>query len=181
MPWDYLIDKKNEGRWEIIADLIKDKVKDKVIVDVDCGIAGVVKYLKDFKFYYGNDIEPKYIEHCKNYNIPNTEFELISDDRVRVEGIDILMVLGFGCEGEHESTTLFNTFSRLVRIHSPEYIIFESAVHFEKKHQIHSTVKAFMAVKEIELIEEKGFIIKSSYPNCKNRKVFLFKNEKVSK
>jgi len=176
MVWDYLTDKKNEGRWKIIADLIRDKVNGKVIVDLDCGVARVVKHLDGFKLYYGNDIDIGYIEQCKDYNIENTKFETIADDKVNLDEIDVLMVLGYGCgRNRHESKTLLKSFERLVKKNKPEYVVFEVIRYFERKYGICTEIGLIMATQGYEQAKAKRFIIKSRYPNCREREVSLFK------
>ena len=54
MAWEYLNDSRWNIRYKIISSYLKDKIKDKVILDINCGIPTLYNYLEGFSVYYAN-------------------------------------------------------------------------------------------------------------------------------
>lgn len=146
-------------RFKLIASYLEGKTINKNIVDLNCGIAGVLKFIKpNFTSYYGNDVESKYINIAKEYNVLDTTFEVKDDKEVWFEDgkIDILMLLGYGA-GEYakgdigESKTAIESFQKLAVYYMPEIIVIECIEAFETKF-------AFMTEQAIYLAQ-RGYLI----------------------
>ena len=56
MAWEYLKTEEFNIRYKIVADIID--VKDKVIMDLNCGEPNFQKYITGYKEYICNDLEP---------------------------------------------------------------------------------------------------------------------------
>jgi len=70
MAWEYLQTDKFDRRFKPIVEYLKDKTKDKVILDLDCGTAPIAKYLeRDWKEYIGNDIEKEFKKQAEKNGI----------------------------------------------------------------------------------------------------------------
>lgn len=156
MTWEYLESKEALERFIPIKEFLD--FKDKVIVDLDCGSARFCKEI-DFKFYHGNDIDKKYIDMANSYNLPNTKFEIKTDEEVANKidfDIDVLMCLGFGAgnfTGEKlESQTLFESIFKIAEEKKPKHIIFEVIKPFEEQYKILDKLKE--RLKDYELTIE---------------------------
>ncbi len=137
-----------EERLERIGKYLKNKVKGKHIVDVNCGSAPLLNYIPHtFKSYYGNDISPELFfpngilkSNRKNARMVHGNILLeYGDDEFLVEKlkgkkIDILLILGATVghitPGHAESETQDVTLKRLVSIHKPKIIVLEIAQEY---------------------------------------------------
>jgi GT2 family glycosyltransferase len=130
MTWEYL--PQCDKRFEIAASYLKGKTKDKVIVDLDCLEARLLKYIShDFAKYLGNDILVRFP------NIPKTEFHPYPDDQfvANLKKCDILCVFGHGgyeITGQNEeSKTLTESIKKVVSRLEPQTVILEAVQYFE--------------------------------------------------
>jgi SAM-dependent methyltransferase len=158
MTWEYLETEQFDFRLKIIAAYLKEKTQDKIIVDLDCGTARLVKFLEDdYLLYYGNDICISSIRKAQieAYNKQKAKclFETLEDENVfsrlkNFKGIDILLSLGHGA-GEFinpqiESPTLTNVFRSIVMSYAPQFAVLEMIQEWEKKFDLISSFKKFM-------------------------------------
>ena len=127
--WQYLMEDKYDYRIRPAADYLKDKVKDKIIVDLNCGHAPLLKYLPDtYKKYLGNDIRELFpTEHngkCFFYLKKDNEF---ADT---LSAVDILVVFGVGgyeiSKQSVESATATQTIKTIIFKFRPSIIVLEA-------------------------------------------------------
>jgi len=155
MAWSYLWTEEFDKRAKIVAELLKGKTKGQFIIDLDCGIVSVGRYLeKDWANYYGNDLNYEYIELSKHFNLPNSEFDNIPDHLVEPKVCDILICLGEGA-GKFtgvplESYTIFDKIHSIIHNCVPSYVIIESIREFEDKFKL--------LTKHKEFLEERGYV-----------------------
>lgn len=134
MPWEYY--PKITKRIEVVGDYLRDKVDEKVLIDLNCGESPILEYLSGFRAYYGNDVLIK--EHSIKDNIhklPITDSEFVYYCMENLEKKNnILLVLGHGGypkhQNEHESKTINESTNSLIVHLKPEIIVLESAEHF---------------------------------------------------
>lgn len=122
----------SEARGRTYAGLLKNDVAGAHIVDLNCGKAPVFYHVEGFASYYGNDVQPDFIEELVGHGGENARFELKPDKDVTVDRVDILMMLGACGIVLHwgpnpESTTDLQTFMRLIKEHHPKVVVLESA------------------------------------------------------
>lgn len=190
MAWECLLTKAFDRRFEVIADFLKGKTKDKTILDLNCGTAGTVKYLKqDYKLYYGNDIDPQYIKIAKYYKIPKTKFE-VKQDRLIDMPHDILIHAGYGAgefiKNKYESPSAIPVLKTLILDYEPRIIVFECIqdyagflskefTHFlidnnymvagDKSFEIYSNQKdKKLNYRQIKAYEKKDFQLRLAHP-----------------
>ncbi|MBF0531743.1 MAG: methyltransferase domain-containing protein [Candidatus Omnitrophica bacterium] len=130
--WAYLFDEKMDYRVWLAAGYLRDKVKEKIIVDLDCGHAPLLKYIPDtYRQYIGNDI--------RNLFPALTErsiFYLKKDDDFiqALTKVDILVVLGYGgyeiTKESLESKTLLGSIKTIISKFEPEIVVFETVRKF---------------------------------------------------
>ena len=185
MTWEYLQTEELDLRLKIIAAYLKGKTKDRVIVDLDCGTARLIKFLeKNFKLYYGNDVNEELIEIARGYGIKNSEFVVLPDNRVteKINEIDILLMLGYGA-GEYvrndvESETLADSFKNLVAKFSPKIVIVEGIDLWERNYKAYSQIKKFLKEKGYLLDYETYLQIGDVPDEVYRRRIFFF--QKIS-
>lgn len=123
MAWEYLDEMKE--RVEAIANLIKDKTKDKVVVDLNCGKAPLRKLIP-YKKYIGNDII-------------NTDFEgfIQQDDKVfcrELKECDVLIHIGMGgheiTHEKLESPTSTESTNYIIQNLRPKLVVLECITEF---------------------------------------------------
>lgn len=136
--WDYY--PKVTKRIEIIADYLKDKVENKVIIDLNCGKSPILDYLSGFKAYFGNDILIE--DSCSfklnsligrlDYSDEDFTKELLTNN-VPANGI-ILLVLGHGGypkhTNKHESSTINDSVNKIIAHLKPKIVVIESVEDF---------------------------------------------------
>ena len=128
--WDYLNTKEFDGRLMLIAGYLANKIQGKVILDLDCGHARLLKYIPhSFREYIGNDIDRDTIDILANrypeYAFLEQPDDVMADLVEQIVGqIDILLCLGYGAKlNKHESQTLDESIKALVRQYHPEVVI----------------------------------------------------------
>jgi len=131
--WQYLLTGGMDSRIELVSEYLKDKVKDRVIVDLDCGHAPLLKYLPDtYKQYIGNDIRDIFPAERNDKCI----FYLKKDDELIniLTKIDILVALGLGgheiSKEPRESKTCTQTLKRIISKLTPEIVVLEAVNRF---------------------------------------------------
>jgi|TARA_Y100000310_G_scaffold314609_1_gene364144 hypothetical protein len=139
MAWEYLNDSRWNIRYKIISSYLKDKIKDKVILDINCGIPTLYNYLEGFSVYYANDIIP--IEMVGDKLI----FQNIKDEEVDIKS-DVLMLLGLGggeflTDDPLESRTERQSLYRLSK-YNPDYIIVETIQLYEERCKVMTIIKS---------------------------------------
>ncbi|MGI5828372.1 MAG: hypothetical protein ACOX6V_05120 [Patescibacteria group bacterium] len=129
--WQYL--DEFTDREDIIASYLKGKTEGKIIVDLNCLKAPLLKKLEpDFHRYLGNDILPIDQHHSK------AVFYQITDEEMArmVKRCDILVVMGYGgyekTGEEAESKTLSESIERIVYNCLPDIVIIEGIKEFEE-------------------------------------------------
>ncbi len=135
--WPYLASKHFMERFEKAISMI-GSVKDKIILDLNCGRAGMLKYLpEDFKLYIGNDINEDFLKIAKKWKTKknSTIFILCRDDEIMdyLSGVDIFMCFGIN-SGQNkgiESETEFETFKKVVEKFLPEVVVCEIWKNYE--------------------------------------------------
>lgn len=131
MTWEYL--PKLDERVKFIADYLDGKTKGKIIVDLNCLEARLLKYIyPDFKRYIGNDVIDKFPGEYKNTSFYQREdYKFVQND---VKGCDILVVMGFAMSWFEnqpvESNTLAWSVGYLTGKYDPEIIIVECIQDF---------------------------------------------------
>lgn len=153
-----------DSRGKTYADIIKSDVKDSIIIDLNCGKAPIFNHIDNYKYYYGNDLQPEFIaELTELAKGKNALFELKSDIDVKLEKIDILMLLGCGAQTLHsgsspESKSDFTTLLRLISEHYPKIVVLEFVK--EVYNNIHNSVIEQIKIMgydiEIELDKQFG-------------------------
>lgn len=117
MAWEYLKTEEFNIRYKIVADIID--VKDKVIMDLNCGEPNFQKYITGYKEYICNDLEPIENKDVKFLQVPDSKIDIKAD---------IYTLWGYGggeLTGEPlESHTIRDTLIRLAG-YKPETIVIE--------------------------------------------------------
>jgi len=146
MAWEYLQTDKFDKRFKPIVEYLKDKTKDKVILDLDCGTAPIARYLeRDWKEYIGNDIEKEFKKQAEKNGI--SDFWNMDDEEFarKIKLCDILLCLGMGGgdiqESEPESKTLRQSLIKIAEKCKPKIIILEGITLWEKDHQYYTKIK----------------------------------------
>ncbi len=134
MAWEYLLTNKLDARVLLVAGYLADKIEGKVIVDLDCMHAPILKYLpRTYKVFHGNDIlslfpEPPELYKAKFYTMKDEEFTELELHT------DILIVFGMGgyeqSKEELESKTLNQSILKIVDRDMPEIVVIESVQQF---------------------------------------------------
>ena len=130
--WPYLQNEIFDLRFEKAVPMI-GSVKDKVILDLNCGTARMLQYLlEDFKLYIGNDINEDFLEIAKKWKVGKpVTFILCRDDEIMsfLAGVvDIFMCFGIN-SGQNkglESETEFETFKKVIEKFLPETVVCET-------------------------------------------------------
>lgn len=134
MAWEYLLTKELDARAMVIAGYLANKITGKVILDLNCGHAPLLRYLpKTYARYYGNDTLAKRLPTCDGaLFLPMTDEEMVTSDIGRV---DVLVVMGMGgyeiTKEKLESPTLTRSILALIEKHKPEIVILECIQEFE--------------------------------------------------
>ena len=139
--WPYLQNEIFDSRFEKAIEMI-GSVKDKVILDLNCGTARMLQYLPDdFKLYIGNDINDDFLEIARKWKTKNpATFIHCRDDEIMgyLSKVDIFMCFGIN-SGQNkgiESETEFETFKKVAGIFLPEVVVCEGWDYYEKNHKI---------------------------------------------
>jgi hypothetical protein len=150
--WEYLY--KMDFRAWLVAGYLKGKTKDKVIFDINCMHAPLLKYLdQDYKEYIGNDLQmvfPGQYPRCRFYQT--------TDDRMneRLEEVDILVAFGIGgyeiTKEPDESSTVTQSIKDIIKTHKPEIVILESVQSFSSIiEEIISTCPEYQTVEQLKI------------------------------
>ncbi len=147
--WPYLQNKELDLRFEKALEMI-GSVKDKIILDLNCGRATMLQYLpEDFKLYIGNDINDDFLEIARKWETksPST-FIHCRDDEIMgyLTKVDIFMQFGInaGVNKGIESETEFETFKKVAEKFLPEVVVCEGWDYYEKEHKIISQRADFL-------------------------------------
>ena len=125
-------DPTSTERLEKIGEYLKDKVKGKHIVDINCGSAPILDYIPNtFKSFYGNDLGLESNETRVDEN--KITLECLDDKELtqKLQGkkIDIFLILGATVghitPGHGESETQDVAIKQIVNIYKPEIIVLE--------------------------------------------------------
>ena len=120
----------HEKRGQAYAEILKNYSGH--VVDLNCGLAPVFKFLQNYDSYYGNDILPEFIDSLKGFNSSKVLFELKRDSEVVIDKCDILILLGLvygswanshSCESPHAITK----FKEIIEKSKPQIAILENA------------------------------------------------------
>lgn len=169
-PGTYLSNKFFEERYKIVADFLKDKIENPIVVDLNCGEPLFSKHIK-FKEYYANDLyKPEFKE--------NINFRQISDELVDIKP-DLLCM--FGCSAgeltnnDLESKTATNSLFRLAE-YKPEFIVIESSTEWEKRYNYLTMIKEKLS--NYIVVFEKNLEIEPKEHYHDFRKIIIFKLKK---
>lgn len=138
---DYWPHLNNLERGRLLAEVLGDDVKGSHIVDLNCGKAPVFAHIDGYASYYGNDLQPDFIEaleesrktHKKKDKIPEAVFQMCADKDVSREKIDVLMLLGACGDILHpeghpaESDSDSDVLLYLTNLHHPKVVLLEVA------------------------------------------------------
>jgi hypothetical protein len=130
--WKHL-NELSDGRGRLYAAVIGNDALGAHVLDLNCGKAPVFEYLEGYAFYYGNDVQPDFIEELQAKRLGRKAlFELKDDKDVRVDRVDVLMFIGACGAVIHwgpnpESCTDIKTFMRIIGEHHPRVVLFEAA------------------------------------------------------
>lgn len=172
MAWEYLLEEKTRAttiaRWLNDNDLVKGKI----IVELACGVASLVKQLEGFSLYYGNDVSKEYIDIARNYYIDNSVFEIKESKDIDIDNVDILVLMGVSTDQEQQSIVKLIS---LANERKPEIIILEGARYFERKFGLFTIVTELLKSSGYELINKEYIEIESDFHNIRRRAIFYFK------
>lgn len=166
MTYSYMDDL--DYRLMFIAGLLSDKVQSRNIVDINCGKAPLLKYIRpDYRFYDCNDL---YVG-VESIN-PRITFHNLSDEEFTTllirstQPVDVLLALGL-VDGRltgspEESSTLIDSIIRLAEAKKPEHIILEISARWEQLYHILSNLKKDL--REYKTVGE-WIITPTNYPN----------------
>lgn len=123
-PWPHLELPDLDSRLQLIAGYLGSKSWVRRIVDLNCGLAPLLKYLGRDYYYVGNDRYEPFIKYLKE-RYPHLNWTLCTDDEVNPpHAIDCLMCIGYAeGDGEYQSKTIGQTILRLAESHLPPIII----------------------------------------------------------
>ena len=170
MTYKYMDDL--DYRLMFISGLLHGKTEDKVIVDLNCGKAPLLKYLCNCD-YFCNDISSSvwrdveenfyYNNNVRVYDLPVDRFV---DLLIKKYNVDILLALGL-VDGrltgsKEESNTLIESIIRLAQEKQPEHIILEISARWEQLYHILHDLRL-----ELTSYEEQGewIITPTNYPD----------------
>jgi len=132
--WPHLDTKWLDGRLYLIAGYLARKIEHKVILDLACGKAPLLRYLPPvFKHYIGLDTDAAAIQLARTaYPNLQTTFWVLDDrhclselDRLGLS-VDVLLALGFAAGlNEYESQTLHQTVCQIAARYTPQYVVVE--------------------------------------------------------
>lgn len=145
-----------DGRLLVVAGYLAQRIEGKVILDLNCGRAPLLRYLpRGFARYVGNDTTKGYIENCREA-YPYGEWHLRADDELpELERLDILLCLGYAARlNIFESQTLDITVRKLVTKHKPELVCLDVAVGI-------GVYGPFMAM--VDWMTERGYKERSAW------------------
>ncbi len=130
MAWEYL--PQADERFKVVAEYLKGRTKDKVIVDLNCLEARLTRFIEpDFAKYKGNDVQDKFPVLSKG------EFVIARDDQFvqNLYRCDILIAAGIGgyeiSRHPLESPTSTASTKFIIRNLQPEIIVLEAIQDFE--------------------------------------------------
>lgn len=152
-PWPYLYGKM-DFRLEPIAKYLKGKTKGKILFDINCMHAPLLKYIDhDYLYYVGNDLQTVFPSEY-----PNCVFFTLSDERMceRLGEVDILIALGMGgYEISHEpseSKTMTQSIKDIISQKKPEIVILENITKFSSvAEEISESAKGYKKVLDVKL------------------------------
>ena len=135
--WDQFNNPELQGRLQLIAGYLANKLHGKCILDLNCGTAPLLDWLPtdpvDWGWYHGNDTNQEFVERCREKGLRYTSFYAIPDDKMIVVpswatlDLDILLCLGYAAHlNEHESSTLDRSLVKIVKECRPEIVIIEA-------------------------------------------------------
>lgn len=137
MPWEQFELPELDGRLQLIAGYLANKLRGKDIVDLNCGTAPLLDWLHSYNiewgWYYGNDTNEDSILRCLEKDVWSTTFETVPDDgvidRLRKNCIDpdILICLGYAARHHSlESATLDKSIVRIATEYKPPIIVLDA-------------------------------------------------------
>ena len=157
--WPYLQNKFFDIRFEKAIQMI-GLVKDKIILDLNCGTARMLQYLpEDFTQYIGNDINQEFLEIARKWKTGPVTLKITlhccRDDEIMnclnsadvCTKIDIFMNFGINpgvVNKGIESETEFETFKKVIGKFLPEIVICEGWTNYEKDFKIVSQRADFL-------------------------------------
>lgn len=139
--YSYLENEIFDSRFKKTLEMI-GSVSGKVIFDLNCGSARMLKYLPEgFSEYIGNDINEDLLEMGKKWSIKGkTQFILCRDDEIMdyLNKVDIFMNFGInaGVNEGIESETEFATFKKIIERFLPETVACEAWLYYEENYKV---------------------------------------------
>lgn len=180
MAWEYLDTEAFDIRFMVVAGYLRDKIKGKTILDLNCGSARFRKYIPDtYRKYHMNDVRDiSFDMNLKQVYYWRSDEEMV--DLMKNKKIDILLYFGHGYgerTGEKlESGTVLNSIRTLVFTHKPEYLVFEGNASYEDEyHSLFGLQLLLNKYKLLHRIEINNLLIKSRWSR---RYVWILKRQK---
>lgn len=136
--WKHL-NELGDRRGRLYAAVLGSDVEGACILDLNCGKAPVFDHVAGYASYYGNDVQPDFIEELTaKVQGRSAVFELKDDKDVKPDRVDVLILLGACASVIHwgpnpESCTDFKTFIRIAGENRPRVILFEVAHEIYEK------------------------------------------------
>lgn len=125
-----------DGRIMLAAGFLASRVPGKIILDLNCGYAPILRYLpKTFASYLGNDLDLEAMAFCRaNYERAQVQFVHWDDTAMRDRTAEILLAFGYACNPDvphrpphasRDSATLDDTIRRIVSRCQPEIVVLD--------------------------------------------------------
>jgi len=137
--WAYLDDEQFDGRLILAAGYLANRIAGKVVLDLNCGYARILRYLPPtFALYVGNDLDKGALARArKQYGGESVKFPFAFDEAMRdLPGLRVDVLLAFGYQqqyNDHDSPTLDETIYHFINRDKPKIIVLEHWVDCSRK------------------------------------------------
>ena len=133
MAWEQFKQKQLDGRLQLVAGYLANKIEGMNIFDLNCGTAPLLDWLPPvWNEYWGNDTCQEFVYEAINRGSPKCFFGVVDDESLPGwlneynYNIDCLIVMGYAARlNPMESQTIEETIYRLVDEHQPEIIVLD--------------------------------------------------------
>lgn len=125
--WKHLEDDRLDCRFIYTAKNID--VKDKNILDFNCGFGRFAYFVDGYRSYLGNDIEPDFIDRCPH---ERGTFIVMEDAKLQqiLGEVDVALYFGVTVGGENESPNASELFIDIVREKQPDTVVVEGCLEY---------------------------------------------------
>ena len=134
VAWEQFKQKQLDGRLQIVAGYLANKIEGMNLFDLNCGTAPLLDWLPPvWNWYAGNDTCKEFIMEAIDREKPRCSFDIIDDESLPSwlneefkYNIDCLIVMGYAARlNPMESQTIEETIYRLVDEHQPEIVVLD--------------------------------------------------------